>query len=123
MDVICVYRLCRNTRCKLCDSRQSWDNCTVCMVLYSIYVVKCSIFYCKQYSICIISYFLYKKQQGTCRDGIMEIYLCIFNKLTYSVCYSTVCKSSRRWGSSMENGCRCICHYWIDCKYNFSFFN
>ena len=65
--------------CKLCDSRQSWDNCTVCMVLYSIYVVKCSIFYCKQYSICIISYFLYKKQQGTCRDGIMAIYLCIFD--------------------------------------------
>lgn len=56
-----------------------------------------------------------QKQQGTCRDGIMAIYLCIFDKLTYSVCYSTVCKSSRRWGSSMENGCRCICHYWIDC--------
>ena len=47
--------------------------------MYSIYVVKCSIFYCKQYSICIISYFLYKKQQGTCRDGIMAIYLCIFD--------------------------------------------
>ncbi len=42
------------------------NNGTVCMVLCCIYTVKCSILYCEQYCICIIGYFLYKKQQRTC---------------------------------------------------------
>ena len=47
----------------------------------------------------------------------------IFNKLTYSVCYSPVCKSSRRWSSCLENSCCSICYHRIDCKYNFRIFN
>lgn len=64
-----------------------------------------------------------QKQQRTCRDGIMAFYLCIFNKLAYSVCYSSVCKSSRRWSSCLENSCCSICYHWSDCKYNFRIFN
>ena len=36
------------------------------VTLCCIYTVKCSILYCEQYCVCIIGYFLYKKQQRTC---------------------------------------------------------
>ena len=61
VDALCIYWLCGNACGELCNTGKSWKNSTVCMVFSCIYFAECSIFYCKQYCLCITGYVLYKK--------------------------------------------------------------
>lgn len=47
LDAVWLYRLCSYFDRCICNSGKSWTDSTVCMVLYCIFPVKCSVLYSK----------------------------------------------------------------------------